>query len=198
MTDEIETLLVAVRADTQVFARDVKAMKAELAGPFAAGAEQAGRALENALVRALRTGKLGFEDLKRVALSAMAEIAGAAIRGGLDSLFRGSGGGGGGGGLGSLFSGLGSLVGSLFGAPGLAIGGPVSPGRPYLVGERGPELFVPTSSGRIETGRAGGQGRDIRLNITINAPAGGEARALQASGRQVARAVRQALLRAEG
>jgi hypothetical protein len=32
-----------------------------------------------------------------------------------------------------------------------ALGGPVSFGRPYLVGERGPELFVPGMSGRIET-----------------------------------------------
>lgn len=197
MADEIETLLVAVRADTNLFARDVAAMKAELAGPFAAGADQAGRMLENALVRALRTGKLGFEDLKRVALSAMAEIAGAAIRTGLNSLFKGGGDGGAGGGLGGLLASLTSLIPGLFGAPGKAIGGPVSPGRAYLVGERGPELFVPTASGRIETGQAGG-GRDVRLNITINAPAGGEAQALQASGRQVARAVRQALMRAEG
>ena len=191
MADEIETLLVAVRADTNVFARDVAAMRAELMGPFAAGADQAGRMLENALVRALRTGKLGFEDLKRVALSAMAEIARAAIRGGLDSLFGGGKQGGGG-----LFASLASILPSLLGAPGKAIGGPVSAGRAYLVGERGPELFVPTASGRIEAGRDGG-GRDVRLNITINAPAGGEAQALKASGRQVARAVRQALMRAE-
>lgn len=191
MADEIETLLVAVRADTRLFARDVAAMKAELTGPFAAGAEQAGRMLENALVRALRTGKLGFDDLKRVALSAMAEIADSAIRSGLDTLFKS------GGGFGGLIGGLGKTLAGLFGAPGKAIGGPVSPGRPYLVGERGPELFVPTASGRIETARDGG-GRDVRLNITINAPSGGEARALQASSRQVARAVRQALLRAEG
>ncbi|HYD13207.1 MAG TPA: tail tape measure protein [Allosphingosinicella sp.] len=189
MADEIETLLVSVRADTQMFARDVAAMKAELAGPFAAGADQAGRMLENALVRALRTGKLGFEDLRRVALSAMAEIAGAAIRGGFDSLFWK-------GGMGGLITNLGSLFTTLLGAPGKAIGGPVSPGRAYLVGERGPELFVPTASGRIETQRASG-GRDVRLSITINAPAAGEAQALKASGRQVARAVRQALLRAE-
>src|SRR5438128_4018235 len=175
MADEIETLLVAVRADTNLFARDVAAMRAELAGPFAAGADQAGRMLENALVRALRTGKLGFEDLKRTALSALAEIAGAAIRNGLDSLFKGSGG----------FGGLiGNLVTGLLGAPGKAIGGPVSPGRPYLVGERGPELFVPTASGRIETGRVGSARRDVRLSITINAPSGGDAQALKASGRQ--------------
>jgi hypothetical protein len=190
MAEEIETLLVAVRADTQTFARDVAAMKAELAGPFVAGAEQAGRMLENALVRALRTGKLGFDDLKRVALSAMAEIAGAAIRGGFDSLF-------GKGGIGGLFASLGSLFVSLLGAPGKAIGGPVSPGRPYLVGERGPELFVPTASGRIDPSTGSGQRRDVRLSITINAPAGSEAQALRASSRQVARAVTQALLRAE-
>ncbi|HTU11430.1 MAG TPA: tail tape measure protein [Allosphingosinicella sp.] len=193
MADEIETLLIAVRADTNVFASDVAAMKAELAGPFAASADQAGRMLENALVRALRTGKLGFDDLKRVALSAMAEIASAAIRTGLDALVSGGKGGSG-------LSGLASLAANLFiafaGAPGKAIGGPVSPGRAYLVGERGPELFVPTASGRIETHGSGGN-RDVRLSITINAPAGSEVQALRASGRQVARAVRQALLRAE-
>lgn len=32
-----------------------------------------------------------------------------------------------------------------------ALGGPVSYGKPYLVGERGPELFVPGASGNIET-----------------------------------------------
>jgi len=32
-----------------------------------------------------------------------------------------------------------------------ALGGPVSFGKPYLVGERGPEIFVPGQTGRIET-----------------------------------------------
>ena len=30
-----------------------------------------------------------------------------------------------------------------------ATGGPVTAGQPYLVGERGPELFVPAGNGRI-------------------------------------------------
>jgi hypothetical protein len=150
--------------------------------------------LENTLVRALRTGKLGFEDLKRVALSAMAEIASAAIRGGLNAIFNGGGGGGGGGsGIASVIA---SLLAAFSGAPGKAIGGPVSPGRAYLVGERGPEYFVPTASGRIDAPKPAGP-RDIRLSINVNAPAGSEAQALKASSRQVARAVRQALLRVE-
>ena len=43
--------------------------------------------------------------------------------------------------------------------------------------------------------RSGG-GREVRVSININAP-GGEARTLQASGRQVARAVKAALMRVE-
>lgn len=36
-----------------------------------------------------------------------------------------------------------------FSLPGKAAGGPVSGGSPYIVGERGPELFVPSGSGAI-------------------------------------------------
>jgi len=189
MKDEIDRLVVSVRADTQGFARDVAAMRAELEGPFAAGAARAGAVLEGALIRAVRTGKLGFEDLKRAALAAMAEIAASAIRGGIGALFGGKGG---------LASSLGTLAAALAGAPGKAVGGPVTPGRAYLVGERGPELFVPTAGGRIEPSPRPEQGRDIRISITVNAPAGAEARALAQSSRQLARAVRQALIRAEG
>ncbi len=49
--------------------------------------------------------------------------------------------------LGGLFGGAtGSASGSI---PGLASGGPVSSGRAYMVGEQGPELFVPGASGNI-------------------------------------------------
>jgi phage-related minor tail protein len=186
MDEEIERLLVSVRADTAGFARDVADMRGQLEGPLAAGVDRAGQALETALARAIRTGKFGFEDLKRVALSAMAEIASAAIRSGIGAM---TGGGK------SLVGSAVQLAGALLGAPGRATGGPVSPGRPYLVGERGPELFVPTASGRVEPMRGGG--REVRMNITINAPAGAEPQALAQSSRQVARAVKSALMRLE-
>ena len=195
MDEEIERLVVSVRADTQGFARDVATMRAEMDGPFAAGMERAGQALQNSLVRAIQTGKFGFEDLRRVALSVLSEIASAAIRSGLDSFSSGSNGGG----QGGLFGAIGSIVGSLFGAPGRATGGPVSPGRAYRVGENGPELFVPTSAGRVETGGVG-RGGSTQLSLTINVSDNGRGSApdaLQRSSRQVARAVRQALMRAE-
>jgi hypothetical protein len=184
MDEEIERLIVSVRADTGAFARDVAEMRGQIEGPLAAGVDRAGQAIETSLLRAVRSGSLGFEDLRRVALSVMSEIASSAIRSGIASI--GGGGQGGGGGL------LTAIAGLFAGAPGRATGGPVSPMRPYWVGERGPELFVPTSSGRVEAG--GGGARDVRVAISVNAGAGVDApQALARSGRQVARAVRAAL-----
>lgn len=182
MDEEIERLVIAVRADTRGFARDVSVMRRELDGPLGDGVERAGRALETTLARAIRTGKLGFEDLKSVALSVMADIASSAIRSGIGAILGGGSGGGG------LFA----VGASLLGLPGRATGGPVAPGRGYLVGERGPEVFVPTASGTIAAPSAVGP-RDVRVSIAVNAPAGVAPDLLARSSRQVARAVREAL-----
>jgi phage-related minor tail protein len=189
MDEEIDRLIIGIRADTRGFARDIADMRGALEWPFGAGVEKAGNLLESSLVRAIRTGRLGFEDLKRVALSTLAEIASAAIRSGLDSILGGLGGGGGG--QGGLLSGL---LGGLLGLPGRATGGPVSPGRAFMVGERGPEVFVPTSSGSVAP-ISGRSSRDVRISITVNAPASNAPATLQRSSRQVARAVRNALAR---
>ncbi len=187
MDEEIDSVLIAVRADTSAFANDVAAMKGQLSDGLGAGADRAGGAIETALSRAVKTGKLGFDDLKGVALKALDEIAGAALKSGFGSL-------GGSSGLTGLAS---TLLGAALGLPGRATGGPVSPGRAYVVGERGPELFVPTTSGSVAPSAAN-SGRDVRVAIAINAPAGGEPQALARSGRQVARAVARALQAAEG
>jgi phage-related minor tail protein len=191
MGDEIETLIVGVRADVSGFSRDVADMRGALEGPLASGADRAGRAIEQGLLRAVRTGKFGFEDLRRTVLAVMSEIAAAAVRSGLGAI----GGGSGGNGSGGLLTLGTSLLGAALGLPGRATGGPVSPGRAFVVGERGPELFVPTSSGSIAPG-IGGSPRDVRIAIQVNAPVGENSRLLARSARQVARAVRSAL--AEG
>jgi hypothetical protein len=188
MDEEIERMVVSVRADTAAFARDVGEMRGVLEGPLVAGADQAGRVIEASLMRAIRNGKIGFEDLRQTVLAVMAEIAAAAVRNGIDALLGRESGGGSGGANGLL-----SLATSLFsGAPGRATGGPVSPGRAYMVGERGPELFVPTGAGRVEAS-GGGSARDVRVSISVNARSGEAPEALARSGRQVARAVRAAL-----
>jgi phage-related minor tail protein len=185
--DEMDDLFGALRGDAAGFRREIAALRAEIGGPLASEAERAGQAIERALTRAILTGKLGFEDLKRLALSVMADIARAAIQSGIGAIL----GGGGGGGLLALGQGIAS---SLFGAPGRATGGPVSAGRAYRVGERGPEYFVPTASGRIETG---GGVRAIAITVNVRGDADSEPKRLERTGRQIARAVRRAVAAGE-
>ena len=65
-----------------------------------------------------------------------------------------------------LAKGIGNV---LRGLPFMAMGGPVSAGSPYVVGEKGPELFVPHASGTIvpnnKMGSSGGGGSG---GVTVN------------------------------
>jgi phage-related minor tail protein len=185
MDEEIERLVVSVRADTGAFARDVAVMRGELEGPLVAGAGRAGRLIDSSLAKAILSGKTGFDDLKKVALAAMSDIAQASLR----ALFQTSGGGSLGAGV---LNGIGGAIASLVGSPGRATGGPVSAGRSYVVGENGPELFVPSSGGRIV--KVGGGARDVRVAIAIQTPSPGDPQVLRQSSRQVARAIRSALV----
>lgn len=202
MDDEWKQLALGVRLDTRGFAAEVQAIRDCFEGPLEQSADRVGRAIEASLLRAARTGKLEFGDLKKVALSAMDAIAAAALKAGIAAIRGGGGGsgsGGGGGGSGGdgggcFGTGLGQLLMGVLsgGLPGRATGGPVSPARAYMVGERGPEMFVPTAAGRVEASVAPAA-REVRVAISINAPAGESPAMLQRSGRQVARAVRAAL-----
>ncbi|GAA4641930.1 hypothetical protein GCM10023115_02600 [Pontixanthobacter gangjinensis] len=190
MDDSIDQLLIEVRASTSGFAADIGEMRRSVDTDLISGFGKAGDVLEHSLLSAIRKGSLGFDDLKRAASQALDQIASQAMQLGLDQIF-GGGGAGSTGGIGGIFGGI---VGSIFGLPGRATGGPVSPGRGYLVGERGPEMFVPTSSGRVETLDGGGKSRDVRVAIQLSQPRGTSSpTALQRSSRQVASAVRRAL-----
>ena len=76
-------------------------------------------------------------------------------------------------GFGNLGSGAGSgISGFLTGAsgiPGMANGGPVNANQPYIVGERGPELFVPFQQGSITSNEAMQQASMAQLPFTRNA-----------------------------
>jgi hypothetical protein len=190
MDEPIDSVMIDVRASTQGFQSDIEAMRNAVDTSLGGGFAKAGDVLERGLLSAIRHGSLGFDDLKRAALQTMDEIAAQALKSGIGSLFSGGASGTGGGSIGQLLSGA---IGSLFWLPGRATGGPVSPGQGYVVGERGPELFVPTSAGRVETG-AGGGARDVRVSIQLAAPRGTTApAALRRSSRQVASAVRRSL-----
>lgn len=104
------------------------------------------------LTDALISGKADFGDFARTIIADLARIR---IQSALADFF----------GAGS--SGAGALAGFL----GLfkADGGPVSGGRPYIVGERGPELFVPGASGAIvPNGALAGAGANVSVTLNVS------------------------------
>lgn len=188
MDDSIEELVIDVRATTDGFAQDLAGLRGTIDSSLVDAFDRAGSTIERGLLSALRRGSVGFDDLKRIALNALDEIAASALQLGASSLL----GAGGQGGLGGFFS---QALNTLLGLPGRATGGPVAPGSAYLVGERGPEVFVPTSAGRIEpNGDIGRTDRDVRVAIQLTTPRGSAApTAMRRSSRQIASAVRRAL-----
>jgi hypothetical protein len=66
---------------------------------------------------------------------------------------------------------FGKMIANMF-VPGRATGGNVSSGAPYVVGERGPEIFVPAGSGNIIPNsqlKSSSGNRQINLVMNVNA-----------------------------
>lgn len=82
-----------------------------------------------------------------------------------------------------VFNAFSGVLNNALGIPARAMGGPVSGGQPYLVGERGPEVFVPSGSGSITPNHALGA---TVINITVHMTGSGDPGSMQRSGQQIA------------
>lgn len=141
---------------------------AETAGALETAFERTGAAIERALEKAARSGEASFSRMTDTILRDLARLAAERLI--ADPL-------------------TGALENALAGLPfagARAAGGPVAPGGAYLVGEQGPEVFVPASAGSVEPA-----GRAITVNIHL-AP-GSEARAVEASEGRISRALARAV-----
>lgn len=95
-----------------------------------------------------------------------------------------------------IFDGLAGAFGGLFGGA-RATGGPVDPSKFYLVGEKGPELFSPSSAGTIIPNDFSGGGTSYNVSVSVDASGGkvqGDTAAAGELGRKIEGAVRQVLL----
>jgi phage-related minor tail protein len=86
--------------------------------------------MNSAIDNFVNTGKFKFSDFARSVIQDLAKMA---LKAQATKLF------------GSLFGNTGSIFADLFRAE----GGPVKGNQPYIVGEKGPELFVPPGAGKI-------------------------------------------------
>jgi len=111
------------------------------------------RGFEDSMVRFVQTGKLSFKDLFNTLIAE-------SVRASSSKMLAGLFGGGGG-----LFGAIGSLFGGFF-----ANGGEPPMNKVSVVGERGPELFVPRQAGTIiPNGGLGGQTVNTAVTYNIQA-----------------------------
>lgn len=144
---ELEQLIVRIEADAKPLQSALEGVTAQ-ANRSLAGVATWGDRLSTSFVSAAVHGKNLGQAIRGIAQ----ELANSALR---QTVINP---------LGDLLS---STLGGLFGR---ASGGSVSSGQPYLVGERGPELFVPSSAGRIENGSGGAaSGGAVTVGISIDA-----------------------------
>jgi phage-related minor tail protein len=178
--------------------------------------QSVGGTIADELTKAAKTGEVSFKDMAKTIGAELANLAvDQLIAGPLENAFGGEGGGGflsglsglfGGGGNGSGGSGgfFSDLMGAIpFFGGGRADGGPVNPGHAFLVGEQGPELFMPGQSGRIEDfdGRSasampassGAQNTARPLAITMNVSGVRDADSFRRSQAQVLAGLRKAV-----
>jgi methyl-accepting chemotaxis protein len=146
-----ETAIQKAKKSFDEYAETAQEVQANLANVALKGV----KSLEDSLV-GIVTGATSAKDAFRsMAQSIIADLARMAIQKAITAPIAGA--------LGGLFGGK-------------AIGGSVQRGRPVMVGERGAELFVPSSSGSIVSNKnlsgAGVGGGGITVNQTINVTTG--------------------------
>ncbi len=133
-----------------------------------------GVSIEDGLVSAIEGAIEGTKTLGEVASNVLKQISRQIIQAGVSSFLT-------------------KAMPSLF--PTRASGGPVSGGSPYIVGEKGPELFVPGSSGNIVPNHAMGGTNNVVVNVDASGSAvQGDARQAEELGSMLAAAVQAELV----
>lgn len=156
---EFQSELSGAAAALQAFAKGPARQAADAVG---LSFERAGERIAHALGSAAAGGEAAFKRLAKVILEELAKIA-------LQRLFTQTGGG--------------KLP--FFG--GKAGGGAVNVGGAYLVGERGPEVFVPRQAGEIGAVASGG------VNVHFHLAAGADANVIIRNQAQIAAAIARAV-----
>lgn len=159
--------LEGAKGGMDIFLTDAQKFNKELEAGFRSAGESLSKSLATSIVQGkgmLSSFKSFFDGILEQMLQKIIQTQ--IMNPLMDSMFGGGGMGGGGGFLSSLLG----PIGGMLGIPGMAQGGAPSTRSPTLVGEQGPELFMPGTTGRvIPNNDLGGMGGDTTVQFNINA-----------------------------
>ena len=150
-----------------------------LKGKFA----QIGQEIEDGIVQNLTDAVMGTQTLAEAAIKVLDQMKRKLVEIAIQKAFAGIGGP------------IGGFFGGLFGR---ANGGRVSANQPYMVGERGREVFVPTTSGTIVPNNQLGGGNTNVINVSVDASgtqAEGDETTSSQLGKLIGLAVQQELVK---
>jgi hypothetical protein len=172
---KIRTEFAASSAPIQQFAEDGAKSMAALEGAVRGWGDN----FTNTMTNIVMTGKGSFADLANSIIRDLARIAVQKMI--TDKI------------VGAFTGGFGSIFGG-----GRALGGSVKAGTSYLVGEKGPEVFTPTTGGNITPNSSVGGGNNINVYVTNSGTRteGGDG-AGKALGQLIATSVNNALINAK-
>lgn len=139
---------------TEQYARAVGILDQELQAAQFDSVRRGIDGMADSIAQAIANGEDLGDTMRNVLQQIASDLLSSGLQQAFGALFGGMGGGGG------------NLLSNIFGGF-RANGGPVMPSRAYVVGERGPELFVPSSAGNIVPNGGGG---GVEVNI-YGAPA---------------------------
>ena len=156
----------------QVLKEQVSALE-ELESMYAA----IGQSISTGIVDALSAAVEGTKSLADVASQVLRQVASILLQFGVNTA-------------------LGGIPGLSAFFPQRAAGGPVTGGKPYMVGEKGPELFVPNSSGNIVPNNKLGGGANVVVNVDAKGTsASGDSAAGKQLGGLIGAAVQSELIK---
>ena len=157
-------------------------------------AKELGDTLESSLVENIKGAINGTQSFGQAMTNVLNNIKNKLMDRALSNLFSGIGDAvfGDGGKKKGIFGGF---LGGIFGKK--AKGGPVRAGKSYLVGERGPELFTPASSGNITANNKMGGG-SVNISVAVDASGStvqGDGASANQLGNEIAAAIQNELIK---
>ena len=171
LTDQIRKLKIVVDTQQQIV---------DNAEHLSSNFQKIGRSIASGITDNLSAAIMQTKSLGDAAKSILNDLSSTLIRLGVNTI------------LGGLTGGAGGIFGSLPMLSPRANGGPVKKGGNFLVGEKGPELFVPRRSGTIipNDKLAGGGSTNISVNVDAS---GSSVQSNEQQGKELGRVISAAI-----